>query len=212
MLHYTAALVSRFAWVGILILAAVFVGYSSVRGTSEDLSPYGGLRACFACDNGWNWHFLLFTLAFPVFMLESLLAFRAPIFPQRSAEQSCPRQPPLLVHRGGQPGGAGPDPPGLTPASTPPYPDPPAPQRTHGPQVDASGAADIGAGAVHRGHCGHRAGQAGHLVEAHVQRARLVRRRHAVPVCRPGAIDERRCVTSPRPCVCASGSAWQLLQ
>ena len=82
-IHDSAAIVTRIAWVAILVLAAVFVGYASVHGTILDDSPYGGLAACFACNNGWNWHFLLFTLAFPVFMLESLLTFRAPIFPQR---------------------------------------------------------------------------------------------------------------------------------
>lgn len=74
----------RAAWVGIVAMVVVFVASASVNGTTPDLAIYGGLSACFACNNGWNWHVLLFTLAFPVAMWESLLAFRAPVLPSSS--------------------------------------------------------------------------------------------------------------------------------
>ena len=75
-----AVWVARLTWVIVLVLCAAFVGSASVHGTTADLSIYGGLAWCFSCNNGWNWHVLLYTVAFPVLMVESLLAFRAPLF------------------------------------------------------------------------------------------------------------------------------------
>lgn len=74
---------ARLSWVALVILVAVFIGHSSIYGTTTDLSPYGGLQSCFKCNTGWNWHPLMMTLAFPVAMLESLLAFKSPILPFR---------------------------------------------------------------------------------------------------------------------------------
>lgn len=74
-----AVAVARFSWVTIVVLVAVFIGYASIHGTTADNAPYGGLGACFSCNSGWNWHVLLSTLAFGVFMVESLLAFLAPL-------------------------------------------------------------------------------------------------------------------------------------
>lgn len=57
---------------------AVYIGYASIYGTNPDNVPSGGLNACFECPNGWNWHVLLSTLAFAVFMSEAIFAFIAP--------------------------------------------------------------------------------------------------------------------------------------
>ena len=75
-----AVWVARLAWAAVLALTAGFIGSGSVAGTAPDLAVYGGLAWCWACDNGWNWHVLCYTVAFPVLMVESLLAFRAPVF------------------------------------------------------------------------------------------------------------------------------------
>ena len=77
--NIVAVSITRVGWLLVVILTAVYIGLGSVHGTSPDLAAYGGLNACFYCLNGWNWHVLLYTLAFGVFMAEALLAFACPL-------------------------------------------------------------------------------------------------------------------------------------
>lgn len=76
--HLPAVILARLSWVAITILVAVYIGYASIHGTNAENAMSGGLNACFTCPNGWNWHVLLSTLAFGIFMAEGLIAFAAP--------------------------------------------------------------------------------------------------------------------------------------
>jgi Eukaryotic cytochrome b561 len=70
---------ARLLYVLIIIFMAIFIWWSSIHDVISDYKVYGGTAACFACDNGWDWHVVLMTFAFGVLMTESVLAFRAPI-------------------------------------------------------------------------------------------------------------------------------------
>lgn len=68
---------TRLAWLMILTVTMVFIFYSSAN-VSPDMDMYGGLAGCITCANGWNWHVLLMTFAFPVAMVEGLLILLDP--------------------------------------------------------------------------------------------------------------------------------------
>lgn len=92
-------LVARLCSFTVLAMTLVYAIYSSVHATSPDMALYGGLSGCFACNNGWNWHVVLLTVAFVVAMTESVLAFRAPVLPALL--------PPKWVHLAWQTAGFG---------------------------------------------------------------------------------------------------------
>ncbi|CAI5524922.1 unnamed protein product [Closterium sp. Naga37s-1] len=79
--HTLTAPVRVFSWTARLLelvflaLLITFVAYLSKDQTAAPLAVYGGLSACFNCDNGWNWHVLLMGIAFGIAMTESLLTF-----------------------------------------------------------------------------------------------------------------------------------------
>ena len=74
---------ARCVYLAIILLLVVYVSYSSIHDTTPDNAPYGGARDCFGCNNGWNWHVILMTLAYAVMMTESVLAFKAPLVNNR---------------------------------------------------------------------------------------------------------------------------------
>ncbi|CAI5513116.1 unnamed protein product [Closterium sp. Naga37s-1] len=79
--HTLTAPVRVFSWTARLLelvflaLLITFIAYLSKDQTAAPLAVYGGLSACFNCDNGWNWHVLLMGIAFGIAMTESLLTF-----------------------------------------------------------------------------------------------------------------------------------------
>ncbi|KAG5177819.1 eukaryotic cytochrome b561-domain-containing protein [Tribonema minus] len=76
----------RVLYIAITIMLGVYVGYSSVHNVIPDYVSYGGAQACFACDNGWNWHVILMSLAFGVISTESILAFKAPLVDHKPSQ------------------------------------------------------------------------------------------------------------------------------
>jgi hypothetical protein len=64
---------ARFFAYSFILVTALYIGYGSVKGTTPDLAIYGGLDWCYNCDSGWNWHVLLMSLAFILFMTEAIL-------------------------------------------------------------------------------------------------------------------------------------------
>jgi hypothetical protein len=54
----TLALGARALALVIFVLTVVYAAHSSksLAATTEEMAVYGGLSACFACNNGWNWH------------------------------------------------------------------------------------------------------------------------------------------------------------
>jgi hypothetical protein len=65
----------RASWLVLLLFTLIYILVSSV----QTLGEHGSLSGCFACPNGWNWHILLMTIAYPVAMVEAFLAFAYPI-------------------------------------------------------------------------------------------------------------------------------------
>ena len=76
-----AAVPARLAWVTIIALAAVFLGYASKQTDDPEMAELGGLSASLNSADSWDWHLLLMLIAFPVLMLEALLSFKAPLLP-----------------------------------------------------------------------------------------------------------------------------------
>ena len=63
----------------VIALTAVFIGYSSVHDAPPNLRLSGGLHSCFHCGSGWNWHLLLFVLAYAFVVPESVMALTSPL-------------------------------------------------------------------------------------------------------------------------------------
>ncbi len=62
----------------IVALTAVVIGYSSEQNPPQLLFA-GGLHSCFHCGSGWNWHVLLFVLAYALAAPESVMALTSPL-------------------------------------------------------------------------------------------------------------------------------------
>lgn len=71
----TLRLLARVWYLGLIIATVVVLSYSSKHDTKNALKEDGGLNGCFHCGAGWNWHVLLFTLAFGLCEVEGLLTF-----------------------------------------------------------------------------------------------------------------------------------------
>lgn len=95
-----SAVIARAAGGLVVLFMAIIIGYST---THNNVTPTAGLTGAdlekanagldlsggvavtnagdFQIFNSWNWHVLCMTLAFSIAMVESILAFRAPLFP-----------------------------------------------------------------------------------------------------------------------------------